>query len=560
MTRLFLTLLLLAGQCWAATVGWTEHRRALVINTSKDPAHDRVVSGLVKELHAKGFVITELGDQPRTDGVAYERWIRSVPTLGVSLVYYLGRLTTEKTADGKRVCYSLQLGGYRELATAQDPDLGRNRKEDKPWLSLDRLSQKLDANTARENMVLIDCLGIDDRAQAKLSPGDLHGGAARLSGGELFTAFYPGKAAFHPSLEAPIVGPVLAETLRANLAQGSPLLPERKEDVYTVRPRFNRPYALQHEAAEVCASPEVLRAGRFAGDQWVDRNGFCFVWVPAATFRMGDAAFADAQPVNVTITKGFWIGKYEVLGRESSLFNSGGQSIGTGPLARVEDKTFNQRRYQFFRPAGIGSIDAATEQLEKWQAYLAKVGLQYEGWTYDYPTEGEWELAARAGGKTTGLPAPVKGLGQYANFADVCLFNDRDPVHYIYAHREANDGYGRALSPIGNYRPNAWGIHDMHGNLAELCSNFYTKELLSGTDPNDQTLPSTRSSRLRISRGGSWCSRPEYLHVAFRNAFTGAGTPHVGMRLVLRQGERVTRSRNEIIARMEAEAKAQNKK
>ena len=97
MTRLFLTLLLLAGQCWAATVGWTEHRRALVINTSKDPAHDRVVSGLVKALHAKGFVVTELGDQPRTDGVAYERWIRSVPTMGVSLVYYLGRLTTEKT-------------------------------------------------------------------------------------------------------------------------------------------------------------------------------------------------------------------------------------------------------------------------------------------------------------------------------------------------------------------------------------------------------------------------------------------------------------------------------
>ena len=85
MTRLFLTLLLLAGQCWAATVAWTEHRRALVINTSKDTAHDRVVSGLVKELHAKGFVVTELGDQPRTDGVASSRlasraiWLKTKP-------------------------------------------------------------------------------------------------------------------------------------------------------------------------------------------------------------------------------------------------------------------------------------------------------------------------------------------------------------------------------------------------------------------------------------------------------------------------------------------------
>ena len=55
-------------------------------------------------------------------------------------------------------CYS-QLGGYRELFARVDPDLGCNRKEDKPWPSLDRLSQKLDAN-ARENMVLIDCLAL----------------------------------------------------------------------------------------------------------------------------------------------------------------------------------------------------------------------------------------------------------------------------------------------------------------------------------------------------------------------------------------------------------------
>ncbi|SVB59216.1 uncharacterized protein METZ01_LOCUS212070, partial [marine metagenome] len=105
---------------------------------------------------------------------------------------------------------------------------------------------------------------------------------------------------------------------------------------------------------------------------------------------------------------------------------------------------------------------------------------------------------------------------------------------------------------------------DMLGNLAELCCTYYTDQLIAGADPNDQSLPDPRGSRHRISRGGSWCSPPEYLHVAFRNAFTGAQTPHVGMRLVLRQGERITRTRTEITkalqAKLDAEKKAKQKK
>ena len=86
----------------------------------------------------------------------------------------------------------------------------------------------------------------------------------------------------------------------------------------------------------------------------------------------------------------------------------------------------------------------------------------------------------------------------------------------------------------------------MLGNLAELCSTYYTDHLIGGSNPNDQSLPNPRGSRHRVSRGGAWCSPPEYLHVAFRNAFTGAQTPHVGLRLVLRQGEGLTRTRTEI--------------
>lgn len=526
---------------------WTEHRRALLVNVSNDKAHVQTVKALEKALHTKGFVVTTLGDAPKTDGVTYEKWVRSIPTMGVSVFYYLGRLETEKSPDGKRLCYSMKIGGYREIPPARAPALGRAQAEDKPWLSLERLSQKLSKNTARANMVVIDCLGIDDKAKSGLKDEDLFGQAQGQFRGELFSSFYPGKGAFHPSLEIPKFGPLLADVLTESLKTNGSLPPRIDKLGYTVTPR-EITFALKHEAARVSAPPEVLQEGRFAGDQWVDQNGFCFVWCPAGTFMMGDKAFEDSQPVKVTFSKGFWIGKYETLGDEANLFNAGGQKLGN--------------KYAKFLPPGIGSIDKVSPEIVKWQLYGVSKGLAYKGWTYDYPTEAEWEYAARAGTRA-GYPCAIKDLGKYGNFADRTLYEDRELAHYIYANREADDGYGRVFAPIGQYLPNPWGIHDMLGNLAELCCTYYTDQLIAGADPNDQSLPDPRGSRHRISRGGSWCSPPEYLHVAFRNAFTGAQTPHIGMRLVLRQGERITRTRTEITkalqAKLDAEKKAKQK-
>ena len=537
----------LSGMLWTTAAKWTEHRRALLVHAGTDKAHAAKVKELEKTLQSKGFVTQFIGNSPKTDGVTYEKWVRSLPTMGVSVFYYLGRLETEKSPDGKSVCYSMPLGGYKEIPPARDPDLGRAQAEDKPWLSLERLSQKLSKNTARANLVVIDCLGIDDKAKAGLKTEELFSQAQGLFRGELFSSFYPGKAAFHPSLEAPSYGPFMADELIKSLQKDGPLTPRIEKLGYTVTPR-DVTLQLKHEAAEVCSPPDVLREGRFAGDQWVDQNGFCFVWCPAGTFLMGDKAFEDAQPVQVTLSKGFWIGKYETLGDEAHLFNAGGQKLGN--------------RYAKFLPPSIGSVDKVAPEMKKWHAYSTDKGLAYEGWTYDYPTEAEWEYACRAGSRS-GYPSAIKDLGKHGNFADRTLYDDRELVHYVYACREADDGYGRVFAPVGQYLPNAWGIHDMLGNLAELCSTYYLDKLTAGTDPNFQSLPAPRGSRHRVSRGGSWCSPPEYLHVAFRNAFTGTQTPHIGMRLVLRQGEGLTRTRTEISKelqdKLDAEKKAREK-
>ena len=221
----------------AAHAKWTEHRRALLVNASRDKIHTVKVKQLEKALRAKGFLVKIIGDAPKSDGLTYEKWVRSIPTMGVSVFYYLGRLETEKSPDGKRVCYSIQIGGYKVIPPARDPDLGRAQVEDKPWLSLERLSQKLSKNVARANLVVIDCLGIDDKAKTKMSKVDLFAQASVQFRGELFSSFYPGKAAFHPSLEAPEFAPLMADTLIKSLQQNGPLTPRIDKLGYTVTPR-----------------------------------------------------------------------------------------------------------------------------------------------------------------------------------------------------------------------------------------------------------------------------------------------------------------------------------
>ena len=145
MRRLLACFLAFCLSCtlWAKSAKWTEHRRALLVHAGTDKAHADKVKELETTLQSKGFLTQLIGNKPQTDGVTYEKWVRSIPTMGVSVFYYLGWLETEKSPDGKSVCHSMQIGGYEVLPPARDPRLGRSRAEDKPWLSLERLSQKL---------------------------------------------------------------------------------------------------------------------------------------------------------------------------------------------------------------------------------------------------------------------------------------------------------------------------------------------------------------------------------------------------------------------------------
>ena len=130
-----------------------------------------------------------------------------------------------------------------------------------------------------------------------------------------------------------------------------------------------------------------------------------------------------------------------------------------------------------------------------------------EGKTYRLPTEAEWEYACRAGG----VPPPDSGT----DLAAVAWYS------------ENSEG---TAHPVGLKAPNAWGLHDMLGNVGEWTTDVYAP-YPRGKEVKDPTGPAGGSTK--VVRGGSWRSFPPALRCAAR-----VGTPesyqlsHVGLRVV----------------------------
>jgi len=124
------------------------------------------------------------------------------------------------------------------------------------------------------------------------------------------------------------------------------------------------------------------------------------------------------------------------------------------------------------------------------------------------PTEAQWEYACRAGSDTMFcFGDDLSKLGEYAWFADNC--------------RKTNEPYAHA---IGTKKPNAWGLHDMHGNVWEWCRDKYSKYPEDGAarvDPVD-----TSDSKFQAVRGGSWHNDVVWLRSASRCSWNGKGYRH----------------------------------
>ena len=119
----------------------------------------------------------------------------------------------------------------------------------------------------------------------------------------------------------------------------------------------------------------------------------------------------------------------------------------------------------------------------------------------------------------------------------------------MYAHQSISDGVGLAVAEVGSYLPNSWGIHDMLGNVSEICADYYKMEIDGGADPLDQYLQSDRKIHQRhgVYRGGSWCTTINNINRAYRGFFVSRAARFVGVRLVIRKGNRKALTNSELL-------------
>jgi len=196
-----------------------------------------------------------------------------------------------------------------------------------------------------------------------------------------------------------------------------------------------------------------------------------FVLIRPGSFMMGSEKGADDEkPVhNVTITKLFYLGKYEVMQEQWEAVMGANPSSFKGPKNPVEN---------------VGWEDC--------QTFLRKLSERVPGGVFRPPTEAEWEYACRAGTTTEFCYGDDQGgLGEYAWY-------DGNSEHTTH--------------PVGQKKANAWGLFDMHGNVWEWCSDWFGKY-----DGNPATDPTgAASGQYRVGRGGSWLYGPEYCRSANR--------------------------------------------
>ena len=186
---------------------------------------------------------------------------------------------------------------------------------------------------------------------------------------------------------------------------------------------------------------------------------------------------------DVAITKPFYIGVFEVTQRQWYLVTGTTPSTYKGDRLPVETVWENEIRRGDYGNGRI-SPDSFIGRLQ------ARTKL-----SFDLPTEAQWEYACRAGTTadfndgSSGSSDAMNRLGRYEGN------NGMYEAWY-------NQGTFEGVIPtanVGSYQPNAWGLYDMHGNVWEICLDWYAELTKGGTDP---TGPS--SGAFRVSRGGYW--------------------------------------------------------
>ena len=238
------------------------------------------------------------------------------------------------------------------------------------------------------------------------------------------------------------------------------------------------------------------------------------VRIPAGAFRMGDPdGESDRRPPGgVSIEKPFWIGAMEVTNRQYGQFDP---SHDSGYLTK-----FRAHRYD---PGPL--LDGPRQPVLRvsWQQAMdfCRWLSRETGLECTLPTEARWEYACRAGSATPlCYGAADADFSKWANVADMQVANGgfiREALVMSYPADERFDDGHMVTAPVASYRPNAWGLYDMHGNVAEWTLSTYRPYPYGNVLPGEGDGRNDDSSIERKAvRGGSFFDRPKRCRSAFR--------------------------------------------
>ena len=203
----------------------------------------------------------------------------------------------------------------------------------------------------------------------------------------------------------------------------------------------------------------------------------------------------DFRPHPVTLTRGFYIGIFEVTQRQwervtgthPSRDNKGGADS-----VRGETRPVHTLSYDMIRGNDLGRRWPASSEVDP-DSFIGKLrektGLEW----LDLPTEAQWEYAGRAGTTTT--------LNNGKSLTDeVKCRNLTEIARYGHNQKDGKSPFGTLTARVGSYLPNRWGLYDFHGNVFEYCLDYWSAPQNNPTARIDPAGAGSDSQNRRVCR------------------------------------------------------------
>jgi len=217
------------------------------------------------------------------------------------------------------------------------------------------------------------------------------------------------------------------------------------------------------------------------------KSGIQMVLIPAGTFRMGSEGQApDEQPVHEVKLTAFFMDRFEVVQEEFKKHQISDPSHFKGDRQPLEQINWTDAALYCNERSLAEGLGPCYDE-ETWDCNFEATG-------YRLPTEAEWEYACRAGTDTKySFGNSVNQLAAYAWYAD---------------------DSGKTTHPVGEKKPNPWGLYDMHGNVAEWCNDRYDPNYYAKSPVENPRGPA--EGQERVLRGGAWNSIADACRSAYR--------------------------------------------